>query len=311
MKRKSLFAVMVLASGLSMTSCKNTEVEDKSIDSERNIATANLQAGDIVFTNLGTDEDGFEHFSLVSGTENIKDYPKNYSFDKAIISPSVGALHKDELPESIESKEWLGLISDVDNNYKLVALKPVVSKIFDPSRDQEGNPSGVEISHDLQKNCLLYLEKSSSLKETNVEVVNIPSYIFPGEKVQFTFKGKEYTLYATGTRKLNGVSEEDFLNSVENGYEMPKYFVKHYTLRLEVKDGDKINEMMLLSQRYFEEGQVPKVMFGGDLNNDNIVDILLNTSTEYNVSRPTLYLSDTTNNNVSIQPVAAHESIGC
>ncbi|WP_121965110.1 hypothetical protein [Myroides sp. N17-2] len=309
MKRKSLIAVMVLASGLSMSSCKNTTIEDNSIETERNTDTVNLHPEEIVFTNLGTDDDGFEHYSLVSGTENIKDYPKNFSFANTMITP--GAFHADELPETIADKEWLGLISDKDNTYKLVALKPTVSKIFDPSHDEVGMTSGIEIVQHNEQNCLLYIEKQSNLKETNVEVANIPSYIYPGEKVQFTFKGKEYTLYATGTRKLNGVNEADFTNSVENGYEMPKYYVKNYTLRMEIKDGDKMSEMMLLSQRYFEEGQVPKVIFGGDINNDDVVDILINTSTEYNVSRPTLYLSDTSNNDVSILPVASHESIGC
>ncbi|MDM1377857.1 hypothetical protein [Myroides marinus] len=309
MKRKSLFAVMVLATGLTMNSCKNTEVEEKSTEGERNTNSVNFQPEEIVFTNLGTDDDGFEHFSLVSGTENIKDYPRNFSFSNTMITP--GAFHTEEVPETIESKEWLGLISDKDNTYKLVPIKPIVSKLFDTEHSESEVVSGVEITQKDQQNCILYIEKQNNLKETNVEVANIPSYIYPGEKVSFAFKGKEYTLYATGTRKLNGVNEADFLNSVENGYDMPKYYVKNYTLRMEIKDGDKINEVMLLSQRYFEEGQVPKVIFGGDINNDNIVDILINTSTEYNVSRPTLYLSDTTNNNVSIQPVAAHESIGC
>ncbi|MCC9043449.1 hypothetical protein LNQ81_12285 [Myroides sp. M-43] len=309
MKRKSLIAVMVLTIGLAMNSCKNKEVDEISTEGERNISYANLEPEEIVISNLGIDDDGFEHYSIVSGTENIKDYPKHFSFDNTLLTP--GAFHIDEVPERIESKEWLGLISDSINTYKLVTMTPMVSKILGEAEEEEGM-TGIAISNNGKQACLMFIEKkNSSLKETVVEAANIPSYIYPGEKVQFSFKGKEYTLYATGTRKLNGVSEADFLNSVEQGYEMPKYYVKNYTLRIEVKDGEQISEMMLLSQKYFEEGQVPKVIFSGDLNGDNIIDILINTSTQYNISRPTLYLSDTTNNNVSIQPVAAHESIGC
>ncbi|AJH14658.1 hypothetical protein [Myroides profundi] len=310
MKRKSLIAVIVLTIGLAMNSCKNKKVEEVSTEGERNIGYANLKPEEIVISNLGTDDDGFEHYSIVSGTENIKDYPKHFSFDNTLLTP--GAFHADEVPERIESKEWLGLISDSTNTYKLVAMAPLVSKILADTSEEEDEVSGVAISNSGKQACLMFIEKkNSSLKEAVVETANIPSYIYPGEKVQISFKGKEYTLYATGTRKLNGVSEEDFLNSVEQGYEMPKYYVKNYTLRMEIKDGEQVSEMMLLSQKYFEEGQVPKVIFSGDLNGDNIIDILINTSTEYNISRPTLYLSDTTNNNVSIQPVAAHESIGC
>ncbi|MEK6492585.1 hypothetical protein [Myroides odoratimimus] len=307
MKRKSLIGVMVLAIGLGMNSCKNKKVEEVSTEGERNIGYVNLKSEEVVINNLGIDDDGFEHYSIVSGIENIKDYPTDFTFKNSVLAP--GVLYEEEV-KTITSKEWLGLISDSTNTYKLVALKPRVSKLIIENTDEVEEMTTVEITPDSKQNCLVFIEKQIVLKETSVAVANVPSYIFPGEKISFDFKGKTYTLYATGTRKLNGVSEEDFLNSNQNGYEMPRYFVKNYTLRMEVKEGDKISEMLLLSQKYFEEGQVPKVIFGGDINNDDVLDILINTSTEYNVSRPTLYLSDVRGNHVSILPVAADERIG-
>ncbi|SDH69323.1 hypothetical protein [Myroides phaeus] len=309
MKRRLLYSTITMAGLLSFYGCKNKQ-EDQPITIDSQTTEEVIDTNEeITFNNLGEDEDGFEHYSILSGFENMKEYPKHYDFKTKMITP--GTFHSDEVPTEVNDIKWYGLYKDTDQAYKITEAKPEVSQVFDPVLDEDGEMTGVEVAQSEEKPFLAFVESNIDLTTSAIETTTLPSYIYPGEKVQFTYKGKEYTLFATGTRKSSGISEQDIQESIVNGFEMPKFYVKDYTLRLEVKDTEMKNEIVLLSQKFFEEGVVPKIMFGGDINNDNVVDLILDTATHYNVSRPTLYLSKQNQNQVTLKPVAAHETVGC
>lgn len=309
MKKRLLYTTLAMTSLLTVLGCKNKQ-EDQPvtpiIPETEEVIDSNE---DITFNNLGEDEDGFEHYSVIAVAENVREYPRHYDFKTKMITP--GTFHSGEIPTEVHEIKWYGLFKDSDQAYKITEAKPAVSQVFDPVLDEEGEMTGVEVAQSEDRSYLAFLESDIDLTNSAIETATLPSYIYPGEKVQFSYKGKDYTLFATGTRKFSGISDEDIENSITNGFEVPKYYVKDYTLRLEVKDTETKNEMVLLSQKFFEEGVVPKIMFGGDINNDNVVDLILNTTTHYNVSRPTLYLSKQSQNQVTLKPVAAHETVGC
>lgn len=298
-----------MASLLTVLGCKNKQ-EDLPVTPTTHETEEVIDSNDdITFNNLGEDEDGFEHYSVIAVAENVREYPKHYDFKTKMITP--GTFHSDEIPTEVNEIKWYGLYKDSDQAFKIMEAKPEVNQVFDPVLDEEGEMTGVEVAQSKERPFLAFVESNVDLTTSAIETAILPSYIYPGEKVQFSYKGKEYTLFATGTRKFSGISDQDIEDSITNGYEVPKYYVKDYTLRLEVKDSETKNEIVLLSQKFFEEGVVPKIMFSGDINNDNVVDLILDTATHYNVSRPTLYLSKQNQTQLTLKPVAAHETVGC
>ncbi len=309
MKKRLLYTTLTMASLLTVFSCKNKQEDLPVTPTTTEIEEVIDTNEDITFNNLGEDEDGFEHYSVIAGVENVREYPKHYDFKTKMITP--GTFHSDEIPTEVNDIKWYGLYKDSDQAFKITEATPVVNQVFDPVLDEEGEKTGVEVAQSEEKTFLAFVESNIDLTTSAIETATLPSYIYPGEKVQFSYKGKEYTLFATGTRKFSGISDEEIEDSIANGFEVPKYYVKDYTLRLEVKDTEAKNEIVLLSQKFFEEGVVPKIIFGGDINSDDVVDLILDTATHYNVSRPTLYLSKYKQNQVTLKPVAAHETVGC
>lgn len=56
---------------------------------------------------------------------------------------------------------------------------------------------------------------------------------------------------------------------------------------------------------------VPSLLFAGDLDRDGRVDLLLDTTDHYNLSRPTLYLSSAAKPGQSVAEVAQQQITGC
>ena len=55
----------------------------------------------------------------------------------------------------------------------------------------------------------------------------------------------------------------------------------------------------------------PKLLWAGDLDGDHALDLLIDVTDHYNVSRPTLFLSRGRRAGILLEPVAKHESVGC
>ena len=55
----------------------------------------------------------------------------------------------------------------------------------------------------------------------------------------------------------------------------------------------------------------PRLLFAGDLDRDGRLDLILDTTWHYNVSRPTLFLSTLAREGELVREAAANESVGC
>lgn len=90
------------------------------------------------------------------------------------------------------------------------------------------------------------------------------------------------------------------------------------TCRLVLTTGARAQTLLSMGGRRGDEGRLelgddasPTLLFAGDLDRDGKLDLILQTSDHYNVSRPTLYLSSQARRGELVHAVAVHDSVGC
>jgi hypothetical protein len=102
--------------------------------------------------------------------------------------------------------------------------------------------------------------------------------------------------------------------------EPPKSTVEQKPVNCDVVISDGAKSQTIYSAKgYYEKGQFGgvgndadiKVIRCGDLNRDGRLDLLIDLTDHYNVSRPTLFISSGTKSNILLIEVAEHYSVGC
>jgi hypothetical protein len=216
---------------------------------------------------------------------------------------STGVYHNEEVAPDDVNKGWFGLFLD-RGNYYLAPTSISINKAFDAVLDDDENNSstwtGWSVSTVNIDTSLVLIGGFPKLKEGKVQAVTLEEYTqapAPNKNMTFVFDGTTYKFSAEG-------------DVVPAEYNPQEYIVKNYKLYLQGnKNGKEINQ--LLGSASFFEDNTFEVLFIGDIDGDNIPDLLLNTSYHYNLYRPTLYLSSFANENELVKVVAIHESVGC
>ncbi|TPG40214.1 hypothetical protein [Flavobacterium pectinovorum] len=205
--------------------------------------------------------------------------------------------HSDEIDENFDKKVWFGLFKN-NNDYSLSETKVFFKRVNDPIIDEnEQDKTGWEVSASVKDTCLILIEKLPYFIDGNISNVKIPENIYPEDNFKFSYKGIEYTLFATGKKKREQ-SDADWI------------VVSNYKLYLTaVIDGKQITEL-LVAKKDFDD-QMIQIMFAGDLDDDNKLDLIINTASHYNVSSPTLYLSKPAKKGRIIKPVGVFTTVGC
>lgn len=229
-------------------------------------------------------------------TTNIEIYPHEDSMQTEIMP--TGFLHEDELDINFKNKIWYGIFIEKGKKY-IAKTHMQALKVHDPIIDEyEEEKTGWDIKTNSADSCILLIEASPYISEKTISTFALPEEtILPGDTVTFQFLNHNYTIYATGTmNKSNG----------ENKYES----ISNYKLYIStIKDKKTINTL-LVAQPNFEDAMII-VLFAGDIDGDGILDLILDTSNQYNVSKPTLYLSKPAAENKILKPMGFHQSVGC
>lgn len=208
----------------------------------------------------------------------------------------LGSFHNDEVDSSASDRKWLGLFKGKDGFY-LSSTKINLKNVYDAVLDEDENQkTGWEVSTEHIDSCYILIEPLTYIKEMKIEQAHLKKQeIYPNEKLTFKYLNIEYNLYATGqTEKIEG-------NSV---------VIENYKLYLTATINGKKTTELLVSTRAFDDYMI-KILFAGDIDGDQKLDFLIDTSSDYNATRPTLYLSKPAGNGHLVKPIASHTSVGC
>lgn len=206
--------------------------------------------------------------------------------------------HEDEIDESFLNKEWFALVKN-KKEYQLTETKLIAKRIHDVVLDEsEKDKTGWKITISSKDTSLLLIEAQPYLSERKIQNYNLPEYIYPQDTVAFSYQNKAYKLFATGGKRKETESSD-------------WYIVWNYKLYLTTTVNGKEVTELLLSSPQFDDTMV-RILFAGDIDGDEKLDLILDTSSHYNASSPTLYLSKPAEEeNKIIKPVGIHTSVGC
>ena len=221
-------------------------------------------------------------------------------YDQSAASPveseiqllQVGAFHGDEV--SAESGEvWLGLYS-TPNGYALIPSRITVETIYDPFVDNAGEKTGKVVSVEAQRHPLFLIKGLNASEGESIKTLSAEQTILsPGKSLSLRLDDKNeshLTVYGEGDIGPNGFT------SLEN-----------YSLELSKEQLSQ--ELLTYSST---EGAIPTLLWAGDLDGDNRLDLVINATPHYAVSSaPMLFLSSMAKDGNLIQKVAIFIATGC
>ncbi|SIT82325.1 hypothetical protein [Pontibacter indicus] len=222
-----------------------------------------------------------------SATQPTDDELQHYAPDTTGLSPEPntaakimieGRFHKHEVWQGAEQKSWMALVQE-DSVFRLLPSHLQVSPFFDPVYDKGRQVrSGREVRGELP-NTLLFMTGIAKLQPTEVDTVSYPSQvILPNTAIDLRFKGKTYTLAASGDSIQQEGSES--------------YSVQNYKWTVTgSKNGRRISQELAADENF--ESAIYSLLWVGDLDRDGIPDLVADLSNHYNSSKITLFLSST------------------
>ena len=240
---------------------------------------------------------------LPDPTENKEFNPKTIVYDTLVLPVvsqdigiaivGVGEFHGEEVPSNVETLNWYGLFQE-DGKSFLKKVNVKTKRVFDAIIDDEGEKTGCQISVENKENCIVLI---SGIK---LNEGHIPSYSvenkppIPGDTLTFN-SPIPTTLYATGLK--NKVSEE-------------WHEIANLKLMISAQINGTIRTQNIIANGRFID-RIPTILWVGDLDGDEQLDFLIDTSNHYNVSSPSLFLSSKAAPGTLLKCVAEHETTGC
>ena len=221
-------------------------------------------------------------------------------YDQAAASPTeseiqllqVGAFHGNEV--SAESGEvWLGLYSTPDG-YTLIPSRITVETVYDPFVDNAGEQTGKVVSVEGETRPLLLIKGLDAPEAASIKTLSAEQIILsPGKSLSLRLDNENeshLTVYGEGEVGPNGFT------SLEN-------------YSLELSKGQLSQELLAYSAT---NGAIPTLLWAGDLDGDNQLDLVINATPHYVVSSaPILFLSSMAKEGNLVQKVAIFIATGC
>ena len=204
----------------------------------------------------------------------------------------VGAFHGDEV--SAESGEvWLGLYL-MPNGYALIPSRITVETVYDPFVDNVGEKTGKVVSAEGQTRPLFLIKGLEAPERGSIKTLSDEGAILsPGKSLNLRLDDEnesQLTVYGEGDIGPNGFT------SLEN-------------YSIELSKGHLSQELLAYSST---NGAIPTLLWVGDIDGDNQLDLVLNAPPHYAViSAPMLFLSSMAKDGNLIQKVAIFIATGC
>lgn len=188
------------------------------------------------------------------------------------------------------SLDWYGLFSH-ENGLRLEKVKVKVEEVHDPYVEALGEKVAKKVSIENTVNPIFLVAGNKFLKEGPVTgkyyAYNV---LVPEQNVEILFKGEEkYQLSPYGS---------EFPNLSDNENAADEYGIW-------LRGGGK--EQLIVEDKYFF-GTGPRLVWSGDLDGDNRLDLLLDCICEDQASNMALYLSSTAAESELLNMVAVWDS---
>lgn len=248
-------------------------------------------------TTITSDKNNVEYAKNITDTIDYDTlvFPKEKEYTIKILAP--GTFHGNEVWENAENEIWLGLFNGKKGWYiSKTGIK--LHKVYDPIFDADDEKTGSKIISSNPDNCILLFVKNPYIKKRKVQKENFAKdVIYPGDTLKFVYRGVHYEISATGGKR-------------EPEYSADFFEVWNYKLYISANIKGKVKKSLLVAQPNFNN-QMTYLLFAGDIDGDNLLDLIINTSRHYNVSSPTLYLSKPAHKDGLLVPVGIHTSKGC
>lgn len=225
---------------------------------------------------------------------NLNYFPVDSLLNVRILPLST--FHPEEIDSSYLNKSWLSLYKE-GTTYTLSKAKVQFKRVNDPFVDNQNENTGWEIISNTNSSTILLIEQLPYLNEKEVIDIKIPSKIYPGDTTEFKYLDKPYKIWAKGNQA------KMFRNSEEK-------HIWNYELYISTKIGDRFINNLLVSVPSFDDAMI-EILFAGDIDDDGILDLIIETSSHYNSMSPTLYLSKPSPKEKIVIPVGIHTSTGC
>jgi len=208
-----------------------------------------------------------------------------------------GFFHEDEVDAYELNKEWFCLFKK-GKEIHLSKTKLLIERVNDPILDEnENEKTAWKINTVIKDTSLILIETCPFLTERIILNYDLPEYIYPNDTISFNYLNKDYKLFATGGKRKESENSE-------------WYIVWNYKLYLTSNiNGIEQTELLVATSR-FDDNMI-RILFAGDIDGDEKLDLLIDTSNHYNATSPTLYLSKPAEEGHIIKPIATHTSVGC
>lgn len=205
-----------------------------------------------------------------------------------------GAFHKEEVWRGADKKKWLGLFFE-NGSYTLRPAQLQVRVVQDPIADSDAVWSGREVSS-TATGAVFFISDEGILKPGSVDTAVFTQSILPAHKsLNYTYKDRTYTITSFGDSTLSPGGE---------------YVYHNYGWRVSgLKKGKKLSQQLAADEAFDDSTYI--LLWAGDLDGDNIPDLLLDLSNHYNVSSYTLFLSSGAGPGKLYRQVATFVVSGC
>lgn len=239
----------------------------------------------------GNDEDSsFINYPLEGFSENAV----SAKYPATILT--TGQFHEDEVGKEDRNRSWYGIFQN-SNGYYIDTTRIVTKRVQDPV-DEDGTLNGWDVKTTNSDTSLLLFAGVNGIDKHQIKPVSLrKNEILPGESVTYTYNGITYTLYATGNKHKEN-AKSDY------------YIVNNYQLFITATVNGTERTQLLVSSRGFDDEMID-ILFAGDIDGDNIPDLIINTSYHYNAIVPTLYLSKPAGEKEVLKVMGWHVSVGC
>jgi len=193
-----------------------------------------------------------------------------------------------EIDSSFYNRQWVGLFQNTKVSYFLHEIDIELIKAHHPMVDDENDKTGVQVFCNPNNPKIAFSNPENFNLGEVKHCQNYKTIIYPEDTTILKFDDKEYLFTATGKKEIYPSGEID---------------VSDYKLFITNDQGvvQKIDEAAFFDDHIFE------IFWAGDLNGDNLLDLIIDVSYKYSFVEIVLFLSSTDNNNKVFHETGRHK----